>query len=269
MPERVLINVCGDGHSGTTMLELMLGARADAFSCGEVFAWHRPWRPEHLELDCSCGQRPCPTWERLRETTEGRFHRHVADELQVRRVVDSSKDLRWVADANRWAERADMRALNVVIWKEPAELAYSWWKRGWLGEGPWDPAEGRSLRLLQRNVRTFVRYHAELLATGLPWVAVGHDELTRDPGPTLRALSDACELPYAPGQEAFWEHQHHFVFGSGTVRRSLLRKDALPARRTTLPDDFRAQADELVRIFDGDPDVRWLLRAVRRQAVSA
>lgn len=51
-----LISICGEGQSGSTMLDLMLGNGYDTFSCGEVYAWFRPWRTHHFRITCSCGK---------------------------------------------------------------------------------------------------------------------------------------------------------------------------------------------------------------------
>ncbi len=98
-----LINICGMGGSGTTMLDLMLGNGNDAFSCGEVYAWFRPWRSHHRSIVCSCGETPCPVWEQIKDSAENRFHSDVCRRLGVSFVIDSSKELRWLTDAQTWA----------------------------------------------------------------------------------------------------------------------------------------------------------------------
>ena len=213
------VNVCGPGRSGTTMLDLMLGTPAEAFSCGEAVAAFQPRRPEHAHLVCSCGEDPCPVWERLRAGPVEQFHRRVADTLGVERVIDSSKWFGWVRDANRWGADSGMRVVNLLIWKEPLELAFSWWKRGEL------PAD-------EEAIWCYVQYHARLLDAGFPVVSVPYADLADDPAGVLASTCRAIGLPYEPGQERFWTTQHHNLFGSSRARRNAAseRRDHPPHR---------------------------------------
>jgi hypothetical protein len=55
------IYVCSAGHSGSTLLDLLLGAHSRAQSLGEIS--HLP-KNVALNTDCSCGRaiRGCPVW---------------------------------------------------------------------------------------------------------------------------------------------------------------------------------------------------------------
>jgi LPS sulfotransferase NodH len=77
-----LILVCGTARSGSTMLDVMLGNAPDAFSCGEVSSWFRPYRKQHFQIECHCGQRPCPIWEKIKDIPENIFHASMAKELK-------------------------------------------------------------------------------------------------------------------------------------------------------------------------------------------
>ena len=217
----VLVNVCGAQRSGTTMLDLMLGSGERAFSCGEVYARFRPFEPRHHQIDCACGQDPCPIWSQLADLPEEHFHSGLADRLGMRTVVDSSKAADWIRDASRWAREDGMRVENVLIWKDPLSLGYSFWKRGWLRgvDGP-EPAGGRPKDL---GLEVFVIYYERFFESGEPYVSVGYSDLAAAPGDVLAALSSALGLPYREGQERFWETDHHHLFGSGTVKRGLRR----------------------------------------------
>jgi len=257
-----LVNVCGAGRSGTTMLDLMLGNSKRAFSCGEVFAWFRPWEPEHHQIQCSCDEDPCPVWEEIKVGPEYRFHRDVVDIVGVKRVIDSSKDLAWIRDSNRWAPDNGMRAINVLIWKEPLELAYSWWKRGWLPSDPMRPNESIGRKYVRKALRSFVDYHATLLDFGFPVVSVSYRELVADPARVLESTCRAVGLPYEPGQERFWTKKHHFVFGSGTVRRALRRRN-FSIRASELPDEFVEVSRELAARAETDEEVQAVVNRIR------
>ncbi len=112
------------------MLHLMLGNSPDAFACGEVHAWYRPHKRHHFIGNCRCGRNPCPVWERIRTVPERQFYKRVIEELKVGFIIDSSKELGWLIDSQDWAIAGGIKVLNLVLWKDPIDLAYSHWKRG-------------------------------------------------------------------------------------------------------------------------------------------
>ena len=180
----LLINVCGASFSGTTMLDLMLGNAPDAASCGEVGAWYRPKRRDRVALSCPCGSDPCPRWGRFAGVPEDRFHREAFGRWGVRTVVDSTKALAWVLDANRWAADSGLRVVNVLIYKDPVTHAFSHWKRGT------SLADAR---------RRFDRYHSRFLGLNLPFLSVNYDRFVQSPADQLAAVCRAAGVPYFAG----------------------------------------------------------------------
>jgi LPS sulfotransferase NodH len=249
--EGVLVNVCGVPRSGTTLLDLMLGGGEGAFSCGEVYAYFRPFDPRHFTAHCACRQRPCPVWQKLDDVPEERVHRELVDRLGVRTVTDSSKDLDWVSDANRWASESGMRVANVLIWKEPLRQGYSFWKRGWLRgvEGPkpaWRPKKDLGLE-------DIVGYYERFFEMRLPYVAVSYENLVDSPAEMLSSICGALDVDYRHGQEHFWESGDHHLFGNGIVGRRLVHGDEgifetkLPAKFLEAAAGFAAEVEESER----------------------
>src|SRR5688572_30069976 len=98
-----VVFICGPGRSGTTMVDVMLGHEPGrdidrCFSCGEVYAWFRPYRSHHKQIVCSCCDGLCDVWLQLMNQPESLFHAGVVKTLGVEFVIDSSKELRWVWD---------------------------------------------------------------------------------------------------------------------------------------------------------------------------
>src|SRR5690606_5281222 len=98
----MVVFVAGVSRSGSTMLDLILGNRPDSFSCGEVYARYRPFRPHHLEPVCACGApvETCPVWRKVGEVRAPHLHRRIVHSLGATTVVDSSKNLVWISDAS-------------------------------------------------------------------------------------------------------------------------------------------------------------------------
>jgi hypothetical protein len=235
------------------MMDVMLGNAPDAFSCGEVAAWYRPFRRHHRHIDCSCGADPCPIWERLSRVPAARFHAAAARETDSRFVVDSSKELSWVVDAHRWASDTGMDCHTVVMWKDPVDLAHSQWKRGY-DVMSWRPE--------------FVAYYRRILDLPIPLVVVPLDGLLASPAQVLQRVCSGVAMPYFEGKERFWEKTHHFLFGSGGVRKQVQR-GATRIRRATDPEpDFEAEAARVRDRLKADREVQDILARLEASSIS-
>lgn len=231
-------------------MDLMLGNAEDAFSCGEVSAWFRPYRRHHFKIDCSCGQDPCPVWTKIGGVEESRFHRTAFREMEVEFVIDSSKDICWLLDSRKWTEPSGIRTFNLLIWKDPIDLAYSHWKRG---GGDWR--------------RHFVRAYGRFFETGLPFSAVNHGALVRNAPRELAAVCAAAGMGYAVGRERFWEKEHHHLFGSLGVRKQVEDGASSVKAHAPFPSEFEAQRPALEERIAGDAGLQEVLTALRRADV--
>jgi hypothetical protein len=248
MKQATLVNIYGTDRSGSTMLDLMLGNAPDAFSCGEVSAWFRPYRKHHARIDCLCGQELCP-WAKLKDVRESDFHATTAHELNVRFVIDSSKDVCWLIDSHGWAHRNGLSTVNLLIWKDPIDLAYSYWKRG------------------RRNNawrHTFVKCHGRFLELGLPFTAIQYDDLARSPSQVIERLCAVTGMDYFEGKARFWEKQHHHLFGSGGVRIQVGSGESLIENKKSYPDAFEKQRHEIRERVEQDMQMQDILRQLKK-----
>ena len=239
--------VVGASRSGTTLLDLMMGHRSAGFSCGEVAYVFRPRRSVQRQWRCRCGRDPCPVWKRFVTSDASRFHRSVVDGLQADLIADSSKSLSWLIDVHGWNRRAGLRTANVVIWKDPIDLAYSYWSR------TSSPTAWRA---------AFVSYYGRFLELELPYTSVRYSDLVNDPARTIRGLCEALEVRYEPGQERYWEGEdHHHAFGSNAPFQNLGSKT--PGIWTREPEpEFLDQWVNLAPVLSADEEVQHILRAL-------
>lgn len=247
-----LVSVCGTSRSGSTMLDLMLGNAPDAFSCGEVAAWFRPFRRHHFRIECSCGQDPCPLWQDLARLPAQGFHAGVAERVPAEFVVDSSKDLAWLIDSQRWAGDRGLATYTLVLWKDPIALAHSFWKRG------------HGLLAWRRH---FVGYYSRIFDLGLPLGTVPFEALSAAPGEVLARACQAVGMPSRPGQERFWEKTHHYLFGSGGVRRQVSAGDSEIRGGRGFGPEFQEPAERLAERIADDPVIQDLLDRLRANSV--
>ena len=217
-----IINICGTSRSGSTMLDLMLGHGDKIFSLGEVYAWFRPFRTHHFRIVCSCNDDWCP-WNKLKNLSENDFFMKSFEILDVKTLIDSSKDLVWVIDNNIFASNHYIKICNIVIFKEPASYFFSYWKRN---------------ISLHRACKYFISYYSRIFQLQLPYVAISYDLLVSQPSETLRKLCEIVDIPYFPGKENFWEGQHHQLFGSRGTRIQIQNKESHIEKEIEYPQQY-------------------------------
>ena len=239
-----LVMVLGSSHSGTTMLDLMLGNHDATFSTGEVWAAFHPWRKHHFDPTHGCSEQTREVWDKLLGVPEAEFHHAAATQPGMNNVVDSSKDLSWVIDAVAHTRRAGMQMYNVVVWKEPIELAYSYFKRE---------------RSMQRFRSQYLTYYERFLDTRLPFFAVRFSQLVAEPASTVRQICELTGLPWQEKQEEFWRKDHHHLFGAHKTGKQSRAGASKIAASIDYPEEFLQVFDEFCRSFTHD---KRLMRVV-------
>ena len=242
-----VINVGGVSRSGSTMLHLILGNDEKAFACGEIVNRFRPGKTHHRPFACACGLHPCPVWQKLDTASERTFYKQTFDRLDVDLIVDSSKTASWLLDAHRWARLDGFTTINVFVYKDPIDLAFSFWKRGR------DPMIWRAEMLL---------YYRRLLGVGFPLLTVELGDLLASPTAKVEQICRVIGIPYRPGKERFWEKDHHHAFGNLGVLRQVQSGRSVFQRQRTYPEDFSRHIESLRARLAADLDLQGLLQTL-------
>ncbi len=224
MHNKKLINICGTARSGSTMLDLIIGNDQKAFSLGEVNAFFRPYRTHHFNPVCSCAKDYCP-WPKLRSLKEMDFHKKCFEILNVDVLVDSSKTLPWVIDSNIWAKRGGYSVYNVLIYKEPISLCYSFWKRG--------------LSIDKAINNEFKTYYKRFFETNIDFVSLNYNKFSLNPTETTLKICSLLNIPYFEGKERFWEKEHHHIFGSFGIRKQVESSISRIKSDSYYPENFQ------------------------------
>ncbi len=249
---KTLINICGSQRSGSTMLDLILGNDPRAFSCGEVYALYHPWRKHHFQPTCGCGSK-CEYLQEFKKVRPEEFHRTLFEKFGFSWVIDSSKDLNWVIDNQRWIINQKGRVLNLVIWKQPASFCISFLKRG----------EDRDYWRDQ-----FINYYQRFLETQLPFVSVCYDDFVNQPEGYLQRLCELVCMDYFPSKMNFWEKTHHQLFGSGGTARQVKDGASEIFLQDENSDRFAAQIEEVEKQLGEDRAVNAVISALRANRLS-
>jgi len=223
-PLRV-VYVVSRAHSGSTLLDLLLGTHPEVFSVGEakMFA-------QESEKLCTCGAErwdACEFWSavdaRMRadggsgvaqaaiESDEAalfgdynrRFFSAVAAQSGSSVIVDSSKDYTRL----RRFLKSDLEPRVLHLVRSPRGVAFSNMRKG-----------GR----LGRECRTYVREHLAALRAlrGRPHLEVRYEDLARNPAGELERILSWLGLVFDPAQLAGWKGHERHNFGGNRMRFS-------------------------------------------------
>ena len=249
-----IVQVLGPARSGTTVTHLMLANANNAFACGEVYAFFRPWRTYHFNTPCSCGQayQNC-IWRKFETVTENKFYFNLANKLEIEWIIDESKRLRWVLDSQKWAAKYNMDIYNIVMVKDPINLMYSYWKRN------------KSLELVSA---AYVNYYKRFIKLGLPFVSLCFENLINNPRENIKKLCDLLGMNYFQGKERFWEKNHCHLFGNIGVRNQINEGKNLIEKQEDLPEEFLYIAKKELDKFYSDKHLMSIHRELLSHEIS-
>ena len=217
-----VVFIGGTSYSGSTFLDLIIANDPKGFSCGEVRALFRPWRPHHINPTCGCLERSCDIWPKILKNGEKHLYETIFDLFDVDFIVDSSKDLFWIHRQSINLKKLNIEAKNVLIWKTPLEIAHSFKKRGRLNE--WR--------------KNWLFYHRAYLTILDKYFPVKYSEFTT----REQVLVDLCqylEIPYYSDKIEYWNRTHHTLFGNTSAKIHLYPRDSeeYKQRKSDLVDE--------------------------------
>ena len=206
---RKVIFIGGTSYSGSTFLDMILANDPKGFSCGEVYALFHPFRRYHIHPICGCGDKGCNIWTRILKNGEKHLYETIFDMFpNVEFIVDSSKNPFWISRQIENLDRKNIMFQNIIIYKNPLDLAYSFKKRGKLYD--WE--------------KNFINYHRLYFSLIEIWRAVRYDKLVRDEF-VLKELCRYLNIPYFKGKEMYWKKKHHTLFGNTSAKIHLYSEE--------------------------------------------
>lgn len=209
-----LLLIRGLGHSGTTILDLALGAHPSIIGLGEaVRILERPQADEldrgpaqlrgslRFERHCTCGAlaSECPVWGPVLEWLPGHDHQPLESKLQYvldglnavgqpQWVVDSSQDDRYLP----FRDEVDVDVRVIHLTRDVRSWVHSRSRK--------ERQKGRPLPELRPLLRWWylnARDERRFAQLGDRLFRLGYEELALQPESTLRRLCDWLELPFS------------------------------------------------------------------------
>lgn len=244
-----VIFICGAGHSGSTLLGMILGSHSHCFYTGEALKtsyFHKDQTPIRKRMCKFCGF-DCPVWSKLDLNKSTDIYTQLMAITHKPVVIDSTKRIAWLQQkiseviSNNitpyliFIQRDGRAVVNSRIRKSPdqdiAEIITAW---------------------VQKIRET------EELFTAFPQqkIKIRYEELATKPDSIINHLCDFLELPYESSMRNYYDHEHHPLGGnSGT--QSLVLKAQPQEFSSPLISRFETQEDYYQ---EHPPDIKLDLR---------
>jgi len=204
------VMICGAGHSGSTLLGMILGSHTDAFYMGEggkaryLGDEKKPLRKRVCKI---CGE-DCPVWAGFEWDGETPLYSKVAAHVGKSVIIDSTKDENWIQARSTEVRSAAGKAVLLLLSRDGRAVVNSR-----LRKYPERDAGGQ----IQAWVDKMASAQALFDAFDGPKMHVRYEDLAENSGATIESLCGLIGLDYQPAMADFSAVEHHVLGGnSGT-----------------------------------------------------
>ena len=199
--------ICGAGHSGSTLLGMLLGSHSDAFFMGEgskVRYLGDLKRPMHKRACKICGD-DCQVWAGFRWDRGAPLYAQVARHVGRNIIIDSTKNADWISERIDETRAAGGRPCLIFLRRDGRAVINSR-----LRKYPDIPAADQIQHWMTQIER------AEQLYTTFdgPKLRLDYETLATAPEASLRRVCDLLAIDYQPAMLQFYQADHHPLGGN-------------------------------------------------------
>lgn len=244
------VGVCGAGHSGSTLLGMVLGSHSRAFYMGEgakVRYLHDAAKPLRKRVCKICGE-GCPIWSKFQWDKDQPLHAQLAEFTGAELIVDTTKDEGWIAARAEETRVAGGTPYLIFLTRDGRAVVNS-----------------RIRKYPERDPGDQIRQWADKMASSGalfdafegPKRELRYEDLASDTEATVRDLCAWLGIDYEPAMLDFASTPHHVLGGNNGTQYL--------AAKAVFDDPERAfvSLTERTRSYYGDHsgrielDLRW------------
>lgn len=218
---RLAVAIGGAGHSGSTLLGMVLGGHPDVFYAGEAkksLFLGDPSKPARKRSCKLCGP-DCPVWGRLSSPPAPDLYEALARITGRPVIVDSTKRVDWIRARRAELDRAGVPHKLLFLVRDGRAVVNSRVRK----YPDRDPVE---------HVREWAAHVAatDALVRERPEDAleVRYERLATEPEATVRRVCAFLGLAYDPAMLAYERHEHHPLGGNTGTQSVVARAKGAP-----------------------------------------
>jgi hypothetical protein len=244
------VMICGAGHSGSTLLGLILGSHSKGFYIGEggkIRFLGDPRKALRKRACKVCGE-SCEVWSSFSWDTGQPLYLQVAEHVGASVVVDSTKNVGWLGDRIRETALGPMEAHLVMLLRDGRAVMNSRFRKY-----PERDAE-EQLRDWMEQIELTRTLFAEY--TG-PKSSLRYEELATRPDATIRELCASIGIEFEPAMLEFSRFEHHPLGGNNGTQYLATRDRATSGTDSPVTVGARSREYYQQHPTGISLDVRW------------
>lgn len=199
--------ICGAGHSGSTLLGLILGSHPSCVYVGEakkVQFLDRKDAPTRKRVCKLCGSN-CPVWSDFHWDRDNGLYEQISHATGASCVVDSTKNIGWINARLRELRDPDKEALLIFLVRDGRAVINSRLRKY--------PDKDPDI-LIQNWLDQLEETHALLNDHPGKQIIVRYEELATNPEKVVREICGVGQIAYHPEMLEFYRHEHHPLGGN-------------------------------------------------------
>lgn len=241
------IMICGAGHSGSTLLGMVLGRADGALYIGEgakLRYLHDASKPLRKRACKVCGE-DCPVWSSFAWDNTEPLYPKISAHVGESTIVDSTKDSGWITDRTRETVEAGGQPILLLLLRDGRAVVNSRIRKY--------PERDPAAQILDW-ANQIVRSRALFDGFAGPKLVVHYEELAEAPAEVIGRVCSFAGLTYDPQMLAYGEGEHHPLGGNNGTQFLATRNNRQPG--SVQPGDrsrnYYQQHGGAIR-----PDTRW------------
>ncbi|MFB2917515.1 MULTISPECIES: sulfotransferase family protein [Aerosakkonema] len=201
--------ITGVGHSGTTLLGLILGSHSDGFFCGEtentriLQEANKPYGKGVCKI---CGPE-CAIWGNIEYSPK--LYEEISDKTKQPFIIDSTKNGPWIEQQMATVRNSSVETFLILMQRDGRASINSYIKRY---------PERDIKELIEKWVAKIRRSNALFDRFENKKMKVRYEELATNPDLVVGNICKFLEIDYQPDMLNFYQHEHHPLGGNdGTL----------------------------------------------------
>ena len=236
MKKRVAF-ITGSGHSGSTLLALVLGSHKRTFGLGEISSLYKICSTDSPKI-CGICETECPFWNvradrrvlinyfssknlfsKLKSSLlhyQKSFYSYLFDWAQSEVLIDASKNIRWVRrQVNVGHHWKSVIPLIVFLHRDGRAVINSY-----LRKFPEKTIE-QAVFDWKRNLEEIDHFYRN--SPPEQRISISYEKLAVEPYDEIRRLCDFLQIEFQPEMLNYWGFDHHIVGGNFGTRSLIFR----------------------------------------------
>ncbi|NET43658.1 sulfotransferase [Okeania sp. SIO2B3] len=202
--------ICGAGHSGSTLLGMILGSHQDCFYCGEAnkTRFFQDLQKPEIKRTCKICGRNCPVWGDFVVSDRLDLYEQLSRQTGKAIVIDSTKEIKWITEKIAAIENTNTQMFLLFIQRDGRAVINSRLRK--YPEEDVDKIINNWVNKIQQTQKLYEDFSGKK-------IKVKYEKLASNPAAVTRRLCDFLEIEYQPEMVEYYRHEHHPLGGnSGT-----------------------------------------------------